>query len=255
MPAELRGLDVSEPKKPWERPKAGSDPLQRQNRMFVFVLVLLVGGALLAVMSKLFPVSDKEDWSYALRGLAIAAMVSASLAARRTPWRDSLRDALIWTAIVAVLWVGYVFKDDAKELGLRMVSSIAPSVPMASANGDLTISQSSDGSYYISGAVNGQPVTFLVDTGASDVVLTQEDARRAGIDVGALTYSRASSTANGIGRDSPVTVSSLEVSGVRLLEFPVVVNKAPMPNSLLGMSYLRRLKSFRFDHNRLILQK
>ena len=246
---------MSEPKKPWERPKAGSDPLQRQNRMFVFVLVLLVGGALLAVMSKLFPVSDKEDWSYALRGLAIAAMVSASLAARRTPWRDSLRDALIWTAIVAVLWVGYVFKDDAKELGLRMVSSIAPSVPMASANGDLTISQSSDGSYYISGAVNGQPVTFLVDTGASDVVLTQEDARRAGIDVGALTYSRASSTANGIGRDSPVTVSSLEVSGVRLLEFPVVVNKAPMPNSLLGMSYLRRLKSFRFDHNRLILQK
>ena len=246
---------MSEPKKPWERPKAGSDPLQRQNRMFVFILVLLVGGALLAVMSKLFPVSDKEDWSYALRGLAIAAMVSASLAARRTPWRDSLRYALIWSAIVAALWVGYVFKDDAKELGLRLVSSIVPSVPMAASNGDLSISQSSDGSYYIAGAVNGQPVTFLVDTGASDVVLTQEDARRAGIDVGALTYSRASSKANGIGRDSPVTVSSLEVSGVRLLDFPVSVNKAAMPNSLLGMSYLKRLKSFRFDHNRLILQK
>ena len=78
---------MSEPKNPWERPKSASDPQTRQNRMFVFILVLLVGGALLAVMSKLFPVSDKEDWSYALRGLAIAAMVSASLAARRTPWQ------------------------------------------------------------------------------------------------------------------------------------------------------------------------
>ena len=246
---------MSEPKNPWDRPKTASDPQQRQNRMFVFILVLLVGGALLAVMSKLFPVSDKEDWSFALRGVAMAALVSASLAARRIPWRDSLKYALNWTAIVAVLWVGYVFKDDAKELGARLVSSITPSVPMATANGDLTISQSSDGSYYITGAVNGQPVTFLVDTGASDVVLAPEDARRAGIDVSGLTFSRASSTANGIGWDSPVTVSSLEVSGVRLLEFPVVVNKASMPNSLLGMSYLKRLKSFRFDHNRLILQR
>lgn len=223
--------------------------------MFVFILVLLVGGALLAVMSKLFPVSGKDDWSYALRGVAIAAMVSASLAARRTPWRDGLRYALIWSGIVAVLWVGYVFREDARELGLRLVSSVVPSVPMASSNGELTISPSSDGSYYISGAVNGQPVTFLVDTGASDVVLTQDDARRAGIDVSALTFSRASSTANGVGWDSPVTVSSLEVSGVRLLDFPVAVNKTPMPNSLLGMSYLKRLKSFRFDHNRLILHK
>ncbi|PTT73991.1 TIGR02281 family clan AA aspartic protease, partial [Pseudomonas sp. HMWF010] len=100
----------------------------------------------------------------------------------------------------------------------------------------------------------GQPVRFLVDTGATDTVLTPDDARRLGIDVDEMTFDRQAETANGPGFGAPWTAERFEVGGIRLRDFPVTVNKTPMSASLLGLSFLDRLESFEARRQTLTLR-
>ena len=89
--------------------------------------------------------------------------------------------------------------------------------------------------------VNGRRVEFLVDTGASDVVLAPADAARVGFRAGELRFSGRASTANGDVRLAPVTLRELRIGQFSRRGVPAVVNGAEMPISLLGMSFLSGL--------------
>jgi aspartyl protease family protein len=91
--------------------------------------------------------------------------------------------------------------------------------------------------------VNGAPVRFLVDTGASRVTLTAEDARAAGIDPGGLVFNQRSQTANGLAREAPVKLREIRIDRLSVDNVPAAVNEN-LTVSLLGMSFLKRLKSF-----------
>jgi aspartyl protease family protein len=91
--------------------------------------------------------------------------------------------------------------------------------------------------------VNGAPVRFLVDTGASLVTLTLDDARAAGIDTSELVYSQRAQTANGLAREAPVTLREIGIEKLSIDNVAAAVNEN-LNVSLLGMSFLKRLKSF-----------
>ena len=91
--------------------------------------------------------------------------------------------------------------------------------------------------------VNGAPVRFLVDTGASRVTLTAEDARAAGIDRGGLVFNQRSQTANGLAREAPVVLREIRLDRLSIDNVSAAVNEN-LTVSLLGMSFLKRLKSF-----------
>jgi clan AA aspartic protease (TIGR02281 family) len=91
--------------------------------------------------------------------------------------------------------------------------------------------------------VNGAPVRFLVDTGASRVTLTAEDARAAGIGSGELVFNQRSQTANGLAREAPVTLHEVRIDRLSIDNVSAAVNEN-LTVSLLGMSFLKRLKSF-----------
>jgi clan AA aspartic protease (TIGR02281 family) len=91
--------------------------------------------------------------------------------------------------------------------------------------------------------VNGAPIRFLVDTGASRVTLTAEDARAAGIDPGGLVFNQRSQTANGLAREAPVTLREIRIDRLSIDNVSAAVNEN-LTVSLLGMSFLKRLKSF-----------
>ena len=117
----------------------------------------------------------------------------------------------------------------------------------------MVVSQDDQDNYVIVGQVNGQPVRFTVDTGASDIVLSPSDARRLGVDVAHLTYPIEVQTANGPGRSAPYKAQSLAIGDQRLLDVPMEIDAKPMPTSLLGMSFLNRLKSYQVKDRRLYL--
>jgi clan AA aspartic protease (TIGR02281 family) len=100
--------------------------------------------------------------------------------------------------------------------------------------------------------VNGAPVRFLVDTGASRVTLTAEDARAAGIGPGELVFNQRSLTANGLAREAPVTLREIRIDRLSIDNVSAAVNEN-LTMSLLGMSFLRRLKSFEMRDGSLII--
>ena len=91
--------------------------------------------------------------------------------------------------------------------------------------------------------VNGAPVRFLVDTGASRVTLTLDDARNAGIGRSELVFNQRSQTANGLAREAPITLREIRIEQLSVDNVAAAVNEN-LNVSLLGMSFLKRLKSF-----------
>ena len=118
----------------------------------------------------------------------------------------------------------------------------------------LEVPVSPDGHYYLTGDVNGARVLFVVDTGASEIVLTQRDAGRAGLDPEGLAYFGTAMTANGRVATAPVTLDRFAVGGVEERGVPAVVNGGPLDTSLLGMSWLGRHEAT-FSRDRLVIRR
>jgi aspartyl protease family protein len=99
------------------------------------------------------------------------------------------------------------------------------------------------GHVVLTASVNGAPVRFLVDTGASTVALSPADARAVGINPNALVFDKTTTTANGVVRVAPVLLREIRIEQLSVENVPAVVDPN-LNGSLLGMSFLTRLKSF-----------
>lgn len=110
-----------------------------------------------------------------------------------------------------------------------------------------------NGHFLIEAVVNGEPVDFLVDTGASDVILDPDDARRLGFRDHALAFEQRYRTANGTVRAAPVRLRELRIGQHSLFDVDAAVNEAPIGVSLLGMSFLREFGGYRVAGERLYL--
>jgi len=117
-----------------------------------------------------------------------------------------------------------------------------------------SISKAADGHYWAEADVNGRAVRFLVDTGASAVALTSEDAQRLGIDPSTLDYRFSVVTASGEARAAHVNLASISVAGARVDNVDAFVIDHGLQTSLLGMTYLGRLSAFEATPQSLILR-
>lgn len=240
---------------PWNR-----NPLPPQNsglRFAIWIVLLVLVAIALFALARSFPGSMPYDWNsaYLMRMVAILVLVSGSVVmSRRFKFREAVRHVAIWAAIFAVLAIGYTFQDDLQDIALRVRSAFTPGYTVARNDSESVLSESEGGNFYVFGTVNGTPIRFLIDTGASDIVLSPSDARLIGIPTENLDYSRIYGTANGVGHGAMATVSRLTVGPISFSDVPVSINQAPMDSSLLGMTFLRRLKSFSIRNHRLYLR-
>lgn len=140
--------------------------------------------------------------------------------------------------------------EAAKPVAVPLVAAAVGATP-----GDASISRSPDGHYWAQATVDGRAVRFLVDTGASQVALTQADARRLGLAPERLTYDVPVRTASGEARAAAVTLRSVSVSGARVDGVEALVVREGLETSLLGMTYLGRLSRFEATPRALILRR
>jgi aspartyl protease family protein len=110
----------------------------------------------------------------------------------------------------------------------------------------------SQGHVVIDGVVNGAPVRFLVDTGATMVVLTMQDAAAAGLSGSDLKFTMQTSTANGVARAAPVTLREVRLGQLSVDDVPAAVSEK-LGISLLGQSFLTRLDSYQMHDGVLTL--
>ncbi len=124
----------------------------------------------------------------------------------------------------------------------------------AYAGDEILIPPGPQGHFTVELAVNGTPVRFLIDTGATMVYLTAEDAQRVGLPVHALDYSARAFTANGEVKVAPVTLRDIQLGDREIRDVKATVTQARLNISLLGMSFLRRLSSYEVSDEGLILR-
>lgn len=106
----------------------------------------------------------------------------------------------------------------------------------------VTLWAGTGGHFYADGAINGRGVRFLVDTGATTIAISGDEARRLGIDFRASGQPGYANTAGGVVRAWSVTLNRVEVGPIVLYNVPAGVIEGPFPReALLGMSFLGRL--------------
>lgn len=161
----------------------------------------------------------------------------------------SLQQLLIWGMIflgavaIAGLWPSLV----DNTLGRQMVTD--------EGTARIEIPRSIDGHYHLRLEIEGTPVRFVVDTGATDMVLSHADAERAGIDTDALAYTGRAQTANGVVPIASVVLDEVRLAGITDRNVRASVNGGEMSISLLGMRYLQRFSRIEIEGDRLILSR
>lgn len=180
--------------------------------------------------------------------LLLAAVGGSFLLRRRGQGETMLRHAAAW---------GLIFFGVIAVIGLwgDIRSTILPRQEVFAESGRVEVPRGPDGHFHLTLDVDGKPVTFIVDTGASNLVLSSEDARTVGIDPDRLPYAGEAMTANG-----PVRTARVRLEEVRLgphVDRGVTawVSGGEMPGSLLGMDYLRRFERLEIAGDRLILTR
>ena len=228
------------------------------KRSVGFWLLIMLGAtvALVFLMEQLFPgtLDDPDARMEIIYRLGWIALIGASVItfARASP-KSALRNAAIWVAIFVGLTGIIAFKEDAAFIGQRFMGAVSPMQGMAHDDGSVSFPAGPDGHFRIQALVNGGKVTFMVDTGASDIVLAPSDARRIGIDPDSLAFDQQAETANGMVLGASVRLASMTVGPIDMGELPATVNGADMSESLLGMEFLNRLRGWRVENGVLTL--
>jgi aspartyl protease family protein len=217
------------------------------------IYILIAIAVLIAFLAIQFPYAlSKSDDKMHLLYLGVLLSI-CGLSARKLPLSQTLRYAAIWAAILLIIIAAYSYKEEI--MNTRVMAELMPNRARLSSDGNLMIRSSADGHFYIEAKTNGVPVNFMIDTGASDVVLSKTDAKRIGINTDELNYSRTYKTANGATGGAQVKLNRLQIGGFMLDNFQVSVNQGDLDNSLLGMSALRELGGVSINGDEMVIGK
>lgn len=176
-----------------------------------------------------------------------AAVLGWLVAENRGNLGRTLRMALVWGLIFLGVVAGYGLWGDIRN-------EVLPRQSVIGDGARIEVPRGRDGHFHLAAEVNGVPVDFLVDTGATDVVLSLDDARAVGLDPDGLAFLGTARTANGEVRTATATVDRIAIGPVGFDRVRVSVNGGDMRESLLGMSFLNRFGRLEMSGGRLTLE-
>jgi len=179
-------------------------------------------------------------------GLLTAVITGSYLISQRGNMGKVAQQASIWALIfIGVIAVAGMWGD--------ITQSISPRQQVDGTQ--VTVPRSPDGHYYLTLDINSTPVNFVVDTGASQVVLSQDDAQRVGLNPADLLYIGSANTANGVVQTAAVVLEQVALGDITDTRLRAVVNGGQMNKSLLGMTYLNGFDSISISNNELVLTR
>lgn len=171
----------------------------------------------------------------------------------------AFRDLAIWAVILVAIAGGYVFRHDLQDVASQFTAGLIPGSPHSSVDDEgrlqVTLFRAPNGHFEADVAVQGTPVRFVLDTGASTVVLSARDARRVGLDPDSLRFDVLTRTANGTGRAASVILNEVRLGRiVRRDVRALVARPGSLYVSLLGQNFLDSLSSYERRGNRITLR-
>jgi aspartyl protease family protein len=229
----------------------------RQRLMWVLLIGLLI--AILVLIAQhgqgtVGPLSTGDFGSLAYQLALLIFLAAAVLTLFRERFAQAIISAVLWVVVGLLLVIGYSYRFELSDVGDRVLAELIPG-HVVSHGRTVEVARAGAGDFAIAAEINGARVHMVLDTGASSVVLTQDDAKAAGLPIALLDYTVSIDTANGRTRAAPVTLDRLAVGGLeeRAVE-ALVVQPGQLQTSLLGMSFLNRLQSWQVVGDRLVLK-
>lgn len=156
------------------------------------------------------------------------------------------------------LWDKYGGKSQTTTKTKEIVLPAAPVMPAENAGGNANqrvfLDRGASGRFYVDGEINGRTIKFVVDTGATTVALTKADAERLGVTISRLRPLGLASSAGGPTRMYRLRLSSITIGNIAVRDIQAVVVPAASGRSLLGMTFLSRLKSYGVQNGKMYLE-
>lgn len=177
-----------------------------------------------------------------------SALVGYIVIENRGRMGSVVRQGFAWALIFVGMVAAYGMWGDIR-------TEILPRQTVVSDGARFEVPRSRDGHYYLTLSVNGTPVRFMVDTGATNIVLSDQDTRRLGIDTSQLMFLGQARTANGVIRTARVTLEDVALEGVSKGRMAAYVGDGPLDISLLGMDFLGRFEKVEIARDRLVLTR
>jgi|LNFM01.1.fsa_nt_gb aspartyl protease family protein len=197
---------------------------------------------------------DMHELAALLAALALLVIVVPSLfGAYRGRVGGAIRDVVSWSAIGLILVAGYSYREELGQIAFRIAGELSPPGTSLGVEQRQTgeravrIRKRGDGHFVARVSIDGAAVPMLVDTGASTIVLRQQDAKLLGVDLKRLKYSVPVQTANGLAYAAHAKLSEVAIGNIVLRNVDALVAQpGVLKESLLGMSFLSRLRSYEF---------
>ena len=200
-----------------------------------------------------------DSFAQAAVGALICAVLAASLFGRGIKMQDSLRHAMFWVVLLIATVGAYQYRFELQDVASRITAGFVPSRPRSVIGSDgaltVTIEKSRGGHFEVDGSVNGKGVSFLIDTGASDIVLTMQAAEAIGFTRSELAFIKPVSTANGIAMSAQVRLDEIVIGGIARRNVPAsVAEDGRLDQNLLGMTFLSSLSGYTVRQDQMIFQ-
>ncbi|QXK91848.1 TIGR02281 family clan AA aspartic protease [Neoehrlichia mikurensis] len=163
---------------------------------------------------------------------------------------NKIKSIAFWLLFIIVVALLYGAREEI--INDKYVSIFVPSKSYVTKDGSIELRKSKNGHFYIRTTINGKDITFLVDTGATDVVLSLKDARKIGKYLKYLHRIKSYHTANGIIKAVYVEIPEIKIGNITVNNVKASINTGSVDTSLLGMSFLKHF-SFVMKKDKLIL--
>jgi aspartyl protease family protein len=147
------------------------------------------------------------------------------------------------------------YRYELKGVAVRLRDELLPTRARTLDGGSVAVRRAEDGHFWIDAIVDDRTIRFLVDTGASDVVLSRDDAVRLGIPFESLRFARVFSTANGLTRGAAIELRQIRLGSISFDHVSAWVNEGEMAHSLLGMRLLEQLSSVEIKNDTLSIKR
>ena len=223
-------------------------------RLVAPLLILAAALGLLLSVPPQATILGFDHRTFAAAAMSIALLIFMVSWARPAGIGRIAGAGAVWAALLIALTGAYAYRFPISDFAGRVGAELFPSEPQVGQSGEVTVNRRLGGDFAVAAKVNGARVTLIFDTGASVVVLTAGDARRAGVKNADLEYDTPVSTANGSALAAQVRLDRVAVGPIVMRNVRALVARpGALEESLLGMSFLERLKSYTVERGRLIL--
>ncbi|WP_373487108.1 TIGR02281 family clan AA aspartic protease [Blastomonas sp.] len=185
--------------------------------------------------------------------LLLLVLVGSALISRTLPIGQTLKMAMGWVGIFALLFLLVSFRPEMKMIWSRVTGELGIDSGPQIVGAPMNLRKNSDGHFWVDASVNGQSVRFMVDSGATFTALSAASAQRANVARDDFSMKMMINTANGTIAADRGTVADMRVGSLQMSDHAVVIADAFGDTNVLGMNFLSELQGWRVEGDTMIL--